>query len=279
MRKTVPAAIFLLAPLLLTAGCKDAGKAPAPAASEEPFARAEATAGDATALADAPPATGRAEKETNDLYEFGYAYPAQAAAIPGLKALLDKRLEAARAELVAASRSDKAGAARDGFPYRAHSSEATWQVVTDLPDFLSLSADLYEFTGGAHGMSASDSLVWDRRAGTPRAPTDFFANKDALRASIQPAFCDALDKERARRRGAAVVRDGGEPFTDCIDPVASTVILGSSNRRTFDRIGVLVAPYEAGPYAEGTYEVTLPVTAAVMAAVRPQYRAAFSLRR
>ena len=68
-------------------------------------------------------------------------------------------------------------------------------------------------------------------------------------------------------------------FDDCIDPVKSTVILGSSNKRTFDRIGVLVGPYEAGPYAEGDYEVTLPVTQAVLAAVRPEYRAAFSLKR
>ena len=70
-----------------------------------------------------------------------------------------------------------------------------------------------------------------------------------------------------------------EIFDECIDPVKSTVILGSSNKQTFDRIGILVAPYEAGPYAEGDYEVTLPVTQAVLAAVKPEYRAAFSLKR
>jgi hypothetical protein len=65
-------------------------------------------------------------------------------------------------------------------------------------------------------------------------------------------------------------------FSECIDPTDSTIILGSSNRQGFDRIGVLVAPYEAGPYAEGTYEVTVPVTRAVMDAVKPVYRSAFA---
>ena len=75
---------------------------------------------------------------------------------------------------------------------------------------------------------------------------------------------------------ARPVRSGSDdPFSDCIDPTDSTIILGSSNGKAFDRIGVLVAPYEAGPYAEGEYEVTLPVNDAVMAAVKPDYRATF----
>jgi hypothetical protein len=53
------------------------------------------------------------------------------------------------------------------------------------------------------------------------------------------------------------------------------VILGSKSHKGFDRIGFLIAPYNAGPYAEGSYEVTLPVTAAVVAAAKPEYRAAF----
>ena len=55
------------------------------------------------------------------------------------------------------------------------------------------------------------------------------------------------------------------------------MLLGSSNGATFDRIGFQIAPYEAGPYAEGTYEITLPVDGAVMRALKPQYRASFSI--
>jgi len=281
MRRTAWGIAGLLPLLAFVAACQGSEAGPDAAPSRAATAVADAAAqaeSAATDSAPAPDAVARSEKEENDLYQFGFAYPVQAAAIPGLKALLDKRLDAAKADLVSSARSDKAEAAKDSYPYRAHSWEATWKVVTDLPDFLSLSADLYEFTGGAHGMSNFDSLVWDRRADTVREPLDLFTSKDALRVAIQAPFCDALDQERAKRRGEPVDRDSGQSFSECIDPVASTVILGSSNRKTFDRIGVLVAPYEAGPYAEGSYEVTLPVTGKVMAALKPQYREAFSVK-
>ena len=45
------------------------------------------------------------------------------------------------------------------------------------------------------------------------------------------------------------------------------------------QIGVLIGPYEAGPYVEGGYEVTLPVTAEVLAVVKPEYRASFAAGR
>ena len=37
--------------------------------------------------------------------------------------------------------------------------------------------------------------------------------------------------------------------------------------KTFDRIGILIGPYVAGPYAEGSYEFTFPVDSAVIDAV------------
>ena len=67
-------------------------------------------------------------------------------------------------------------------------------------------------------------------------------------------------------------------FYDCIKPSEQTVILGSSNGKAFDKIGILVGPYAAGPYAEGDYELTFPVTARLLAAAKPEYRAAFAVR-
>lgn len=58
----------------------------------------------------------------------------------------------------------------------------------------------------------------------------------------------------------------------------TTLILGSSDGERIDRIGLLVGPYVAGPYAEGTYDLTLPVTPAIVAAVRPEWREAFAPR-
>ena len=94
---------------------------------------------------------------------------------------------------------------------------------------------------------------------------------------IRQPFCALLDKERGKRRGEPVVRDKGM-FDDCIKPSEQTVILGSSNAQTLDKVGVLVGPYAAGSYAEGDYEFTLPVTTALIKAVKAEYRGEFSGR-
>lgn len=238
---------------------------------------AAALAVPALAAPSAPPA--RAVKEETPLYDFDYAYPAAAGAIPQLKARLDADLARTRAKLVASARADQAEARKDGFPYRKHGWSQTWQVVTRLPGWLSLSATYWNYTGGAHGMSWFGAMLWDRTARVPRNPLDLFTGKAALAAAIRTPFCAALDRQRAEKRGEKVDRKSDEPFNACIDPTAETVILGSASGRAFDRIGILVAPYSAGPYAEGTYEVTVPVTPAVLAAVKPRFRAAFAVGR
>ena len=272
--------------LLLTSGCQGGGENAAPEdnaseASTVPEAEVgapEPSASEtAAAVGAAAPDAGRSVEVSNDLYEFTFAYPDAAGAIPPLKALLDTRLYEARDRLASTARDERKVAKKEGFPYRPHSYIAKWSVVTDLPNWLSLSAEIYTYTGGAHGMSAFDTLLWDRRAETARKPRELFTSTDALRKAIREPFCDALDKEREQRRGEPVQRDSGQIFTECIDPIAQTLILGSSNGKTFDRLGILVGPYEAGAYAEGTYDITLPVTGKVMAVLKPQYRTSFSV--
>lgn len=259
--------------LLLLASCSEPAPAPQPTAS--------ATASTAAPAVVAPAARGVAREvsEENDLYQFGYSYPAQAAAIPALAARFEADIVSQRAKLAAEAREGRKAAQEGDFPFRPYALEHAWQVVADVPGWLSLSASHYTFTGGAHGMTVFDSLVWDRGAGKALRPADLFASPQALSAAIRNPFCDALDREREAKRGEPVLRDDGNWMNACVDPVSQVVLLGSSDRRKFDRIGVLLAPYEAGPYAEGEYEVTLPVTPAVLAAVKPEYRPAFSVRR
>jgi len=225
-------------------------------------------------LAAAPPV---AVKRATPLYDFDYAYPAAVAAIPALKA----RIEADRARVLAKLQRDaaafRAEARAGGFPFHKYSWSQTWQVVTDLPGWLSLSAAYWSYSGGAHGMSWSGAMLWDRRAAKPRNPLDLFTSRAALSQAVRGPFCAALNRQRAEKRGEPVKAGSTAMFEECIDPVKQTVLLGSKSKRVFDRIGILVAPYEAGPYAEGEYEVTLPVTAAVLAAVRPEFRGSFGV--
>ena len=68
-------------------------------------------------------------------------------------------------------------------------------------------------------------------------------------------------------------------FDNCPGLDEATVLVGSSNGNTFDRIGIYFGPYVAGPYAEGAYELDFDVTASVIDAVKPAYAGAFSVRR
>ena len=261
--------------------------------NEEAAASRAQVAGDAVAdsINDAPappappgnaPARGggaRKVKETGPLYDFEYAYPAEAGAIPALKAWLDADLKKQRVDLIAEAKDGKADAGTNDYPFNGFSSGLTWSRVADLPGWLSLSGLTYEFTGGAHPNHGYAALLWDKTANRQRAATDLFLSKPAFSAAIRVAFCDALDRQRATKRGAKINRQTGDEFDACLDPAESTLILGSSNHQTFDRLGVLIGPYEAGPYAEGDYEVNLPVTQAVLDAVKPEYKAAFALKK
>ena len=264
----------LLIAALLVAGCSSHGESDPPAAS-----RSEATPTPAaTASAEARSAGGAVKLESDDgVLEFSYRHPAEVGAIPALAAMLEAERDRVRAEALQAARDDQAAARREGFPFHAHSLAIAWEVVAQTPRFLSLSNSFYSFTGGAHGNYGFEGLVWDRETGRRLGATDLFTSPAALKAAVREPFCAALDAERAKK-GIDPPDDGG-PFSRCIDPVReATVILGSSNRRRIDRIGFLIDPYVAGSYAEGEYEVTLPVTAAVLAAVKPEYRADFALR-
>ncbi len=217
--------------------------------------------------------------ESNDVYSFEYAYPEEAARIPELKAVLDARMEETREDHIALAIDARADADEAGYPFNPYGSSTSWEVVADLPGWLSLSATFWEFTGGAHGNYAFGSLLWDKQAETVRLPISLFTAPEDLELAAQEEFCDLLDRQRQEKRGEPVVRDQDDWMAACIGLDSVTVILGSSNRRTFDRIGFLVPPYNAGPYAEGSYEVTLGVSEAIRAAVKPEFRSAFSVVR
>ncbi|MBT0669884.1 DUF3298 and DUF4163 domain-containing protein [Novosphingobium profundi] len=268
---------------LLVSGCSD--KAPSQSASPSASGAQDTrvpSAPDANAPSEAPsaeaseaPPADLSVDVSNDTYEFQFAYPAKAAAIPGLRSWFETRRRTARKELEASASQDKQAAAAQDFPYHAHVYSADWQVVTDLPEWLSLSSEIYTYTGGAHGMSSFDGRLWNRGTDAMLKAADLFTSEDAFSSAVRARFCKALDAQRVKRRGAALVP--GDIFSECIEPARQTVLLGSSNGKTFDRIGFEIAPYEAGPYAEGSYEITLPVDAAVMRALKPQYRNSFSI--
>lgn len=227
-------------------------------------------------VAAAPaPKPGGVEVKTAD-YTFSYRWPAAVEAIPALRARLDAEQAGLRRDLARNAGAWRKEAAGDpDLRFVPYDMQTEWKVVANLPGWLSLSKAYSIYEGGAHPNHDFGSLVWDRGAGQARKPLDLFVSAKTLDAAIRKPFCDALDRQRAERRGAPVNRASGDDFDACIAPSEQTVILGSSNRKTFNRIGILVPHYAAGPYAEGSYDVTVPVTPEVLKAVKPEFRAAF----
>ncbi len=222
----------------------------------------------------------RAVAEKSDLYDFEYSYPAEAGKIPTLRSKLDDELDQEREALKSDALEARSDAKGRGFPYNAYSVNVNWEAVSDLPGWLSLSKLEWTYSGGAHGNSVFGSMLWDKNKDRMVAPVTLFESPMALTDAVREPFCEALNQQRAEKRGTPIVTDSEDIFTECIDPVESSALVPvSSNGRTFDRLTFLIPPYAAGPYAEGSYEVTLPVTQAVFDAVNPDYSAAFSKRR
>lgn len=232
-------------------------------------------------VAIAPPLAARPNQphvavKTAD-YSFSYDYPAQAAAIPPLAAWF----EADRTRARAAFAKDAAEARRDaktsGYPFNGYEMTVEWKVVTDTPRLLSLSSLHWAFTGGAHGNGGSGALVWDKARKQRLQPIALFTSPDALWSALRASYCRALDAERTKRRGEPVGKTGNV-FDACPPFKDLTLLLGSTDRKSINRIGLIADAYVAGSYAEGQYDITLPVTPAVLAAVKPDYRAAFAVK-
>lgn len=253
---------------LSLAACSSASDVESRLAGEEEAAATPAAQG---------PAQAREVREATEDYSFEFSYPAEVAAIPALRQMVDAELEEQQASLAAEAKQARADAEASGFPYNPYAYSRSYEVVADLPRFLSLSESFGGYSGGAHGYYGSGSLVWDREAGKALAATGFFISLAALEAALGEPYCAALNRERAKKREGDEGPSG--MFDECVGIESVTVLLGSSGKRNFDRIGLIADPYVAGPWAEGSYKVTLPVDEAVIEAVKPEYRQYFAIGR
>src|SRR5690606_17635574 len=165
--------------------------------------------------------------------------------------LLDIRLEQRRGDLARESAEARSEARDDGFPYNKHSYTAEWQVVADLPVWLSLSVDIATYTGGAHGNYTRKSLVWDRTNERSMDAIDLFSSPTALEEALGVSFWEVPRRERAKRREGASALYSDGPFVQCPGIDELEVLAGSTNGRTFNRLTLYASPYVAGPYAEG----------------------------
>ena len=207
--------------------------------------------------------------------DFAYAWPKQVAAEPELAALFKMQLDKDLEDTRRGWEESYADCPADAVSCRNYSLDSKYEVVADLPRFLSLSNETSVYTGGAHGSYGVEAIVWDREAKTAMSGAGMFRSPAALGAALGKTLCDALNKERVKK-GMEPIEGEGDVFDACPPLDDASVLVGSSNRKAFDRITVYYGPYVAGSYAEGAYELDFPMTAAMIEAVKPAYRGAFS---
>lgn len=276
-------ALITLAAATALASCS----AEAPVAEETPAATASAVASPTQASATASSeseAQGYSFKKKLDepgggAMDFTYTWPAKVSAEPDLAKVLGEHREKMLRTVTDDWNVMMKDCPPDAVSCRNSSYSNEYAVVADLPRFLSLSNMLYTYTGGAHGLYGKDSSIWDREAKELFDPTELFTSRAAIHGAIAKRACAGLDRERLKRRGGEIPDSYGEWPNNCPGIEETVLFVGSSNGKTFDRLGAYYGPYVAGAYAEGDYEINLPVDAAVMKAVKPEYARYFSVKR
>jgi hypothetical protein len=212
--------------------------------------------------------------EKNDLIDFHFGWSAEVAAIPQLVERLRKQMDNAKAELLASAKEDKAFRDKEGYDFNAYSSTTDYNTAGESPRLLSLSVEAASYTGGAHGNSGTNGLLWDRQAMKEVTVADLFATPANMDRLLTQRWCDALNKAREEKRGEPVGSEG--MFDECpkLSEIAIVPTDKDKNGR-FERLILTASPYVAGPYVEGSYEIDLPVTPELIAALRGDYRDSF----
>lgn len=218
------------------------------------------------------PATPYTTLAKTQLLDFRYSFPSQVGSDPQLLALVLQDRAKSRQAALDGAREDSAIRRPQGFPFHQHEFWRDWIISGQSARLLSLRSQTETFTGGAHGMHSTGAMLWDKEKKRQLQFAALFASPSAFWPLIEGAFCKALAAERLRRAQL----EGGEcPKTD------ELVFVPADTRSDwkFDTIQIVADPYVAGSYAEGRYEVPLPVTARLVAALKPEFRDSFEAQR
>ena len=218
------------------------------------------------------PATAIHVSEETDRIDYELTIPAEAAALPNLKGRLTQDAQKARASTLA----EQADYARD-FPEAGNKTfgvQHNWRTVGQTDRLLSLVLDVSGYTGGAHGNAGTIPLLWDRQADREVPLAALFTSKDKALATLRPQYCRALDKAREEKSGTPVVPDG-TAFTQCPPFSDLTVAPAGNVGGKFSRILLVADPYVAGSWAEGEYEIDLPIPAAMVPFIKAEWTPSF----
>ncbi len=260
---------FLIAGALALAACQ-AEPAPDNATGAQP----SANVGFKPAAAAA-----RKVEEKSDTLEFTYSWPAEAAAIPGLRKQLEEELGRDRVEAVTAAKEDKAAMGQDGGSFFAHSFSKAWRLAGNTPRLLSMISEASTFTGGLHPNTDHDGIIWDRQAGKLVSFEELFSSNQVIPA-LSSRYCKGLDAARLEKRGEVIPPSPDDFMTACSPLAEQAVVPADTNGNgRLDVLQIWLPPSVAGPHAESSYQVDLNIDPATLWALKPEYRNLFEADR
>ena len=152
----------------------------------------------------------------------------------------------------------EAGAATDRPKYE---NTVTVTAAAETGKLFSLKRTAFDYSGGAHPNTLSSGVLWDKALKRQIGLADLF-RKSADLTALDQALCSALNTaKRARVPDGASITFGSKPFA--CPRAASTAFVLTPGTTSGKAAGLtfLIGPYQAGPYAEGGYEIAIPTTA------------------
>lgn len=226
-------------------------------------------AGQTAEPASLPPGLGSPALEIRNESFNGLAVvdPRIAAFDPALAERLMAQAREALEEMDAVATRDQAEWAEaeaeepQGWNFRPYEMEVRYRVTAEAFGHLSLQMDTYVNSGGAHPNYALGGAVYTAGASQPVPITAIIAEPATFGANLKVKLADARtergDREDMRDYLTSEVEDIlGDDLTAGTGWAETFVLQTSTEEGLFGGLTVLFSPYDVGPYAEGSYEIT-----------------------
>jgi hypothetical protein len=130
-----------------------------------------------------------------------------------------------------------------------------WTITAVTPRLIGLRDAWFDDTGGAHPDHGSEVLLWDRVHNAPLLKSELF-KPELDKASLDDRLCRAATRAKEARVGPTDPKSWSCPtWSD-----AKAVLVPSTQPYRIGGLMFLFDPFTIGAYAEGDYEVLIPLS-------------------
>lgn len=181
-------------------------------------------------------------------------YPLELAQNPLIAGAIDPYIQQAKNDLLSGlQESFQPGSAQ-------YALDITYQTYQHGANILSLVFDFYQYTGGAHGISGSQTFVFDLAANKVLTLADLFTPGSSPLAVIGPLVEADLNTRLTDMTDAAWIHSG---TGDNPDNYQQWALDG-------DQLVFYFAPYQVAAYAVGPQTVSIPLSA-LSSILKPEF--------